>query len=726
MALKKLENDDPGDICGLASKNGGVKEPPLSPASDGALNRLRPRAPNPEEEFRPLSGPLPERLTNAVIDELRRICEARNSPLDYGYWKEITRAILLDGAPNRALSIPARAGSGKSTWITAFILAVSRLWLNKDPLAEALGGILLVFQKVETLNALYETLSTTFPGKRSPMVPLQSWSKSGQEQGYCKNTEVRDNRECDPSRCPYSEACKVLAFHKEKDSAFILGITQARFTIMRRNGELDRCLTRRLDSKTVHRRFLICDEKPPMVEEHTLNMETIAKASSELEALIEKGGANDLTVASIQRSLGYCIERPFQQLRTETGHTGSQKSLPFGLCSLGELPQEDLDRYAQFKEKLDWSSSFHTPAVNACVAVMDQLIEGECLYGRSGSFGVFATTAPIMNFGQSVTLIFDATAEVDGDYKCLPDSKMLSSSPTGGFGNVQFHIWTDPIFNVSENAMKKAWKIPALAAFAEELLEQYPGETFLCTYRRYAELLAQLLPRKEILKLPQREPPCVPYFGGTNGDNRFNRCTNVILMGYPRLSPQTYLRQTWAFWRNAGFEQEIRNALSPFQHRERPSAYLQDLLPSVRQYELYHLAARLEQELYRCAIRNPGNQKEIQIFMFAPPSELAKMLVARFPGCHVDPREEVPSCVEQCQAKSRLYKGEKTSFSRLADYIANWEGPSIRVSALRDELAISNSVWKDLIGSEKVKKLFEGHGITRTGRGINAELKKAS
>lgn len=726
MALKKLESDDPSDICGLASKNGGAKEPSPSSASEGALERLRPRVPNPERSFCQLSRFMAEKLTKAVIDELRRICKARDAPLDYGYWKKITMKILLKGVPNRALIISARAGSGKSTWITAFILAVSRLWLNKDPLAEALGGILLVFQKVETLNALYETLSTTFPGKRSPMVPLQSWSKSGQEQGYCKNTEVRDNRECDPSRCPYSEECKVLSFHKEKDGAFILGITQARFAIMRRSGELGQCLTRRLGSKTVHRRFLICDEKPPMVEEYTLNMETITKASSELEALIEKRGANDLTIASIQKSLGYCIERPFQQLRTETGHTGSQKSLPFGLCSLGELPQEDLDRYKQFKEKLDRSPGYHTPAVNACVTVMDQLIKGECLYGRSGSFSIFATTAPIVNFDQSVTLIFDATAEVDGDYKGLTNCDILPSSPTGSFGNVQFHIWTDPIFNVSENAMKKAWKIPALATFAGELLEQYPGETFLCTYRSYAELLAQLLPHKEILKLPQREPPCVPYFGGTNGDNRFNHCTNVILMGYPRLSPQAYLRQTWAFWRNTGFEREIKNTLDIFRCQERPPAYLQDLLPCVRQYELYHLAARLEQELYRCAIRNPDNQKEIHVFMFAPPPELAKMLEARFPGCQVALHEEVPSCVERRRAESRLYKGGKSSFSRLADYIVSWKGPSIRVRALREELAISSSVWKDLIGSEKVKKLFEDHGITRVGRGINAELKKAS
>ncbi len=643
--------------------------------------------------------------------------------MDYGYWGSITRMILSEGTPDQALVIPARAGSGKTTWITALMLEVSRLWFKGDPLAEALGGVLLVFQKVETLNALYQALEGAFPGETSPMVPLQSWSASGKELGYCKNPEVHSNRECKPSLCPYSKECAVLAFHEEKDGAFILGITQARFKLMKRSGELERCLRRRRGEKEVYRRFLICDEKPPLVEEYTLSMTTINKARSELEELIEKRGANDRTIASIQKGLGYCLERPFQQLRTKNDPADSQAPLPFGLCSLAKLSPEERDEYKKLKGRLAKGPGYLTPAVKECLAVMDRLIDGECLYGRTGSFSIFESTPPVVNFEQAVTLIFDATAEVDGDYKHLAGSRMLLPSPTGNFENVQFHIWTDPIFNVSENAMRSAWKIPALVAFTkEEVLTKYPGKTFLCSYKKYAELLAEHLPDL-VLRMPREGTSCVPYFGGTNGDNRFNDCTNVVLVGYPRLSPQTYLYRTWAFWRSARIEREIQDALVA---DVRPNAFLQDLLPTVGQYEQYHLAARLEQELYRSAIRNPGNKQKIHIFMFAPPGGLVDMLQSRFPGCQVDWHEEVPAYVERQKADHRLHKGEKTSYSRLADFIDNWDGSSILVADLKEKLGISSSVWRDLVGSKRIQDLFEYYGITRSGRGGNAALHKAA
>ena len=85
-----------------------------------ASDLLKPRCPDPTQGFEALAPGLVERLTGLVMENLEDLCRERSVVLNTKYWRKITREILASDS-RKSLIIPARAGSGKSTWIQAFL-----------------------------------------------------------------------------------------------------------------------------------------------------------------------------------------------------------------------------------------------------------------------------------------------------------------------------------------------------------------------------------------------------------------------------------------------------------------------------------------------------------------------------------------------------------------------------------------------------------------------------
>ena len=143
-------------------------------------------------------------------------------------------------------------------------------------------------------------------------------------------------------------------------------------------------------------------------------------------------------------------------------------------------------------------------------------------------------------------------------------------------------------------------------------------------------------------------------------------------------------------------------------------------LPQVSEYECRHLAARLEQEIYRCALRNPDCESDIHVFLFCPPERVWELLRQRFWGCKVEEYEDLPDCVEAVCARAGIYGGHPTAYAKLAELLEAWDGVEVKVSALKKRLGITDSAWKELIKGEKAKALLARHGVERRGRGPNA------
>ena len=360
-------------------------------------------------------------------------------------------------------------------------------------------------------------------------------------------------------------------------------------------------------------------------------------------------------------------------------------------------------------------------------AVSDRLYSGEsCVFCKSNGFAIFDIRSPQLHFKNHLTVIFDATAEIDGDYAKRNRIQFLSRPPGQNLENVTFHVYNSPEYSVSKSQMNTSWKPVAFARLVHDILKEHPVSTFLCTYKQMARPLFSALEREipqELLDLlilmPDRESS-LPYLGGTNGSNAFHQCTQMVMLGMPMLNPETYLTHTCAAYGTESVMEELEDYVAAHGDIEKSWDLLK--LPSITDYADRHTVTRLEREIYRIAIRNYGNRETIHIHLFAPNPAIFDMLLKRFHGSRVDWITDVPAYFTEGKAMIRTYQGGKTSFARLAEFLRSCPQLPMTVSAIKERLSISTSAWKELMKDTKVKVLFDELKIRRSGRGRNAAL----
>ena len=711
-----------GTVFRSGFENGG--NPPVGAVGEGYgagnLRRLHPSCPDPQAELTRLAEPQIVKLTQLTMKYLRQL----RGSLDMGYWKKVTYQIFAADGPGIQV-IPARAGFGKSTWIRAFLLALSELWVTGDPLAEALGGVILVNQKVEDLNECVDTLREAFPASSEELViALQSLTASGKQHGFCPNPDADGYEDCDKLACPYRAQCPLAGLEEKAPRAYILGLTQARFYRVQRDGALDSLLYREVQEGVVARRFVIFDEKPELSQICELNKLRVNCVSDAFEKLVAASRLRDDTACGLQASLDIHISRRVQELRLAT-RIKRPECTPVnelaGLCTLADRPS-DREDYLRFRASLERRPNLMTPELKDCLTVMDQLYQGTpVLFCKIGGFTLYAIRDRMAELQDRQILIFDATAPVDGDYQQRQDLQWMPSSPPANMGIVTFHLFRHERLNVSKNALKSPKVREAMCRLADEIIEHYPGQTFLCSYQQYARFIAENLQentRVQVKMMPDKSPDCVPYFGGTNGSNAFNDCTNVILLGYPRLEPKTYLARTYAAQGEA-FRLGLEWVAEAERRKEHPwKNGLRDV-PQITEYECRHLAARLEQEIYRCALRNPDCGIDIHVFLFHPPARVWELLRQRFAGCNVEEHTDLPDCVAAVRDRAGTYGGQPTAYAKLAKFLEAWDGAEVKVSDLKKRLGITDSAWKELIKNDKARALLEKYGVERQGRGAN-------
>ena len=698
-----------------------------APNPPTASDLLKPRCPDSTQGFEALTSFQVERLTGLVMENLEDLCRERSVVLNTKYWRKITQEILASDS-RESLIIPARAGSGKSTWILAFLRAFARL-CQKDPrLDRALVGITVVVQKVEPLNQLVEEINKKYS---TAMVALQGWNPSGSKRGFCANPEVIHYDQCRRYACPYSEHCRLLSFQQQAPYVPVVGLTQERFLLLREAGALDKILRRTFlsDQVTLPRRFLIFDEKITMAQTSTLNKPVIDQASTEIERLIRQGDLSDSQARSLQMQLSICIDMPFQRLRKEAEQSQTQDHpAPFmGWCTLEDDPQRR-EQYNTFRR---WVCSRRgiprIAALNQVFSVMDLLYEGvSCPFCRSDGFTILRAIPPQLGWDGCQTILFDATAPVDEDYAGLTNCRFLDDVPREEGGSVTLTVYRSPSMGVSKSALQgSSWKLTAFTRLAEQLVREAKGPVFLCSYQIHAEFLAEQFSRRlqpedfdKLYRMSGRNVPTLPYFNGTNGSNDFHQATTVILLGYPRLDPVSYLTSACAAYGEETVRRQWEEAEASSGRPIQPTA-----LPLVQRYIAHHLAARLEQEIYRCAIRNPGNKKPVTIYLFCPPEEVLAILESRLPSpsCRVE-ITEVPAIFAEERDARRQYKGKPTSRARFLAFLEDWDGAFISTAELRETLEISSAVWKDLLKDPHIQDMFRQRGIDVRGRGSSAGL----
>lgn len=689
---------------------------------------LRRRQTRPMVPFSGLTAVQMAFMADRVMYYIEELCRRCGAAVDFEYWRKITKHVLEGLADRKPLVCPARAGSGKSTWITAFLLAACELRLNNDPLADVFS-VLLVLQKIESLNGIRDTIADFFTNAPETLVvPLQGWTAASQKAGFCKNKQVTSFDQCRKDNCPYAASCDVLRFGQLAGQAFVLGVSQARFDLLRKGNALDGLLQQ---VENAHPRILIFDEKFEFAPIYRLTQTTLDAASSQLERLITQRDLKDRRVFEKQRWTTTLLRRPFSLLREHTcielDETAKAKAdIPYGRCSLVDADNAEKERFGQFRDYLNGPGrAFRTPALSEAVEVIDRLYRGECLFMKLGAFTILGADEPQISFGDSLTLVFDATAQVDGDYQYL-DAEMLPQSKPRHMEKLCLHVYTTADMNVSRLAMRKSWKLPGFCALTEDILRRYEGKMFLTTYKDLAAEIPKLLDPQALSRLLLDGETC-PYFGGTNGSNEFNTASLVMLLGYPRLSPQTYLERAFVYWGRSGIREQVQEQMvqwSPLNVQQRPDLHAQ--LPLTIAYEVCHLAARLEQEIYRCQLRNAVCDKTVHVFLFAPSLELLHRLAERFQGAKLWYEDRIPACIARAKATAKQYDGNPTVYARFVAWLSGWDRVPTPLSSILNDTDIGAESWKKLRKSERFAPLLAQYGAEMTGRGRNVKIEEKS
>lgn len=640
------------------------------------------------------------------------------------YWEQFTKKFLRNENSQIAWICSARAGSGKSMWLTAFVLMLCELANANTPLYQKVqGGLVFVVQKIETLNDLAVTVTNFFPGQAGLFTAVQSLSASGKKNGLCKNKEASFFEDCVYDECPYAASCPIATSVVSGRKALIAGITQARFMQSRKSeSAIHNLLYRQVGTDEIPRRFLFFDERFEMSKISCLSKSCLNHFSDDFEEFIRTRNIRDNKIAALQFHLDHAIIRRFDTLRWRLryeGIDGRKYDYPYGFCSLAD--EEGLfNEITQFRNFL-LSENNSVPLSTKgeeCLDVMLDLTSGECLFVKENGFRIISAAPPCLSYGSTQTLIFDATAAVDGDYAHLTDCNLYDKCPERRFENVTFHLYTHPNCNVSKEAMKSSWKPTGIRTLIEEILKKVKGKVYVCTYKEKSKTLFNGDIPDRICQINDG----LPYYGGTNGSNDFRDCRTVVLVGWPRLTPDTFLINCYAAWREFGFKEEIYSAYNIFESGDITSTPFR-LLPMQAQYESHYLAARAEQEIYRSSIRLPECNDKIHIYLFCPPKGVWPLLRERFPGCREEIIDTLPYCMQAVRGKNRKYQGKPTAYSKLTEFLESWEGTEISTANLRDqELQISKAVWKDLMKDDRVNALLSRLGIIRDGRGKNAKF----
>jgi len=123
-------------------------------------------------------------------------------------------------------------------------------------------------------------------------------------------------------------------------------------------------------------------------------------------------------MSSLQTGLSLRIRRPFCEIRNKTVYETTGKDQPFGHYFLSD--KEEKEKFMEFCDS--FSSKFKVFAsrpLKQCTDVMTGLYNGQCLFSKTGGFHILHAKPPCVQFGETLTVIFDATAKVDGDYQFL-------------------------------------------------------------------------------------------------------------------------------------------------------------------------------------------------------------------------------------------------------------------------------------------------------------------
>lgn len=624
---------------------------------------------------------------------------------------------ILSATPGTVTAVPLVPGGGKSTLIRALLCVFSLLFTIMDnPLAQKLGGVIVVVEKSAEAHELEELCNST-AGQRAAAV-IEAPNNYNLRNG-CPNGTATRFEECARRQCPDYAGCSLAQAASRTEETPILILLHARY--QRYMEDMTSFLMWYAGNRAFRRALLLVDELPAMFGDDRLCLPALNEAEIEIDQL-------------------RASYRPEQRLLKQDILFLWNKAVRTPFFKLSRLPQCQHSRCGLVTEEMFASAGFHKDDLSIlldkllayvehtkAMDFVNALLSGNRTYhSMDQTFTLFVPRLKQLNeTSRLATFIFSGTATLSPELTNNPDVVMADTVFEESYARLKIIAQQGEGFSASKTGLSNIRNrdsiLKWLRAILSSLAERHQ-KLLVVTYQSLAEWLWQQLPEYQDHLIPyidsEGQPTAkLPYFGGINGSNLYLEATCVICVGLNRFEPGEYLNRALAFDSNGEIAQAMCTAAEDGQRVQ------WDQLPSVRAMEHITLARDLVQLVFRSALRKHGEQEPIEFWLLQPPDAVLEHLRQYFGDCQIEVIPELPESCRRLTATTRRYNSEGTHAAKLLRWLENSQEQEFTPEEIRKQTGLTLNQFKEARRHPEIRKYFAEHIETR-GSGRNTSYRR--
>ena len=449
------------------------------------------------------------------------------------------------------------------------------------------------------------------------------------------------------------------------------------------------------------RKLLIIDEKPLLLDSERIDQKFIGDIKSSIDTF-PVAGFKRQEEKEVLRNLLHEVDTHFQGMIDKY-----QKKTFFVHRPEGQITSDDASLFALIKN-LDFDIQNKMMHIKRLM-----LDEGGLWYNKSYNFTnqQFFRTLGLHNYSDDFkTIIFDGTADIDLEYCDLDKYVVLNIENKTRYKHVS-------LFNYSELNFSRGTLVEhrgnnkTVKCFVEWMNNKFADKEckiYLTTFKDATQGLTKLLEEEKYANLAKKivlyDNQKVPSYGATKGQNKWQDCDVAIMFGKYIQSEDVYTSGMLShFWYELFTDKEPERIAELFNFTD--GKYDADRLNFFR---LTKIMVDLEQDLFRCAIRNYNDTKPIEIYTFGLDktgtmhydhdmgmeywTDLLGRLRTRLKGCNAVNILEVPQELD----KVLNYGDGNTTIAQLIRWVKEYDGTPIAVNKFREQYKLSDDYWKKL------------------------------
>lgn len=481
----------------------------------------------------------------------------------------------------------------------------------------------------------------------------------------------------------------------------IVIITSTLFKILGQNLSVFKTFIHPKSDVPCERKLLIIDEKPLLLDSERIDQKFVSdiKASIDTFPVI---AFKDQAEKTLLRNLLHEVDTKFQGMISKYQDKGFFVHKPDG-----QITSNDEVLFALSKN-LDFGIQNKMMHIKRLM-----LEEGGLWYNKSYNFAnhQFFRTIGLHNYSEKFkTIIFDGTADIDLEYCDLDKYIFLNIENNIRYEHVSLFNYSGLNFTRGTlvDHMGNNKTVRCFVEWMNKKFQDKECKIYLTTFKQATQALTKILQEERYKKLAEKivlnDNAKVPSYGATKGQNKWQDCNVAIMFGKYIQSEDIYTSAMLShFWYNIFKDKEAERIAELFAFKD--GKYDANRLNFFR---LTKIMVDLEQDLFRCAIRNYNETTPIEIYTFGLDktgtihfdndlgmqlwTDLFGRLKKRLEGCQAQNIEEVPEELD----KVLNYADGNTTIAKLITWVNEYDGTPILVDEFKNQYNISNDYWKKL------------------------------